>query len=101
MPPERKGSVCGLLRCDHLPQEEISDDLEEFLNRRLHLWRDRVPLGLSVEAKHHRPTRLDPKLHARLPDEREAALGMESQVYRLHPPLSPQRHFRATRNSTR
>src|SRR5260221_13586092 len=89
LPPERKGSVCGLLRCDHLPQEEISDDLEEFLDRRLHLWRDRMPLGLTVEVKHHRPTRLDPKLHARLPDEREAAFGMESQVYRLHRLLSP------------
>src|SRR5260221_11110810 len=42
LPPVlRNGSVCGLLDYDHLPQEEISDDLEEFLDRRLHLWRER------------------------------------------------------------
>src|SRR5258707_4873613 len=89
LPPERKGSVCGLLRCDHLPQEEISDDLEEFLDRRLHLWRDRMPLGLTLEAKNPPPTRLDPKIHAPLPGEREAGLRVESPGYCLHCPSSP------------
>src|SRR5260221_13765076 len=88
LPPERKGSVCGLLRCDHLPQEEISDDLEEFLDRRLHLWRDRIALGLTVEAKKHPPTSLEPKTHAPLPAEREATFPIETQALRLHRLLS-------------
>src|SRR5260221_4825741 len=89
LPPERKGSVCGLLRCDHLPQEEISDDLEEFLDRRLHLWRDRMPLGLAVEVKHHRPTTLCPKIHPPLPAERETASRMETPSYPVHSLLCP------------
>src|SRR5260221_646801 len=88
MPPERKGSVCGLLRCDHLPQEEISDDLEEFLDRRLHLWRDRMPLSLTLEGKHHRPTSLSPKLHPPRPAEREGPFRMRSERSPLPPLLS-------------